>query len=106
MLRRLQKPAAPPPEAPLLAELSALRAELQADREAFNAMRQRFELEMDAQRAELQAERAAFMAALEQLRHQDILNRQPPPSARDLERLVNTVDAALVTLVLNNQPAQ
>jgi len=88
--------------APLQTEIAALRGELQAERAAFNAARARFETEMDAQRAELQAERAAFMAGLELLKHVVETNRQLQPArAQDLEKLVNTLDAALATLVLN-----
>jgi len=79
---------------PMSGEIAALRVEFQAEREAFNAARQRFEIEMDALRAELQAERGAFLAALDQI-------RQQPSHVQDLNKLINTVDAALMTLALN-----
>jgi hypothetical protein len=75
---------------PMSVEIAALRVEFQAEREAFSAARQRFEIEMDA----LQAERGAFLAALDQI-------RQQPSHVQDLNKLINTVDAALMTLALN-----
>jgi hypothetical protein len=86
-------------------EMARLRAEMQADRVEFQAVRERAALENDALRAELQAERAGFLAALEELKH---VNRQLAEMPREsgvrpqhIEHLIKTVDAALVTIALN-----
>jgi len=89
--------------APVRDQLAALQREIQADREAFAAAKARFEVEMDALRAELQAERATFQNAAVQLKEMFEASRQL--GTADMARLVNTVDAALVTLVLNSAPA-
>jgi phenylalanyl-tRNA synthetase alpha subunit len=105
MLRRLRQLLTAELDQLIRSELAILRREIQAERTEFQAARDRFQVEMDALRGELQAERAAFFAALEHIKHVEELNRQLQPGRQhDLDRLVNTVDAALVTLAMNNAP--
>jgi hypothetical protein len=92
--------------------LSDMNVIVNQEREATNAaflkaletQRHEFHLEIEALRAELQAERASFLAALEELKY---LSRHGSADAKfqNIESLVNTVDAALITLVLNGVPA-
>jgi hypothetical protein len=91
--------------AALRAEIQAERAERAAERLEFQAARGRFQLEMDALRAELHAERDAFMAGIAHLQHQEEVNRQLQPArTQDIQKLVATMDAALVTMVVNQAP--
>ncbi len=106
MLRRLRQLLTAELDQLIRSELAILRKEIQAERTEFRAARDRFQVEMDALRGELQAERAAFMGALEHINQMSALEREAraAPSA-EMERLTTAVDAALVTMVLNNIPA-